>query len=158
MLSGQKPDRVPLDYRSTPEFTKALLTYLGTDLEGMYRRLHIDKTVTVAPRYVGPPIPADGDVFGCRYTEVNYGTGSYRECIYGPLAQYRTLAEIEANYTWPDPDWWDYSGIVEQIKGKEDLPVQGGGSEPFLTYCHLRGQQQAYMDLIESPDIVHYCR
>ncbi|MGI6208736.1 MAG: uroporphyrinogen decarboxylase family protein [Anaerolineae bacterium] len=157
VLSGQKPDRVPLDYRSTPEFTKALLTYLGTDLEGMYRRLHIDKTVTVAPRYVGPPIPADGDVFGCRYTEVNYGTGSYRECIYGPLAQYRTLAEIEANYTWPDPDWWDYSGIVEQIKGKEDLPVQGGGSEPFLTYCHLRGQQQAYMDLIESPDIVHYC-
>ncbi len=157
VLSGQKPDRVPLDYRATSEFTDSLLRLLGTDVEGMYARLHIDKVVGAGGRYIGPPIPEDGDVFGCRYTDVSYGAGSYRECIYGPLAQYSTLAEIEANYTWPNPDWWDYSEVAERIKGKDDKPVSAGGSEPFLTYCHLRGLQQGFLDLIDSPDMVHFC-
>jgi Uroporphyrinogen-III decarboxylase len=35
--------------------------------------------------------------------------------------------------------------------------VQGGGSEPFLQYKLLRGEEQAFIDLVENPDIVHYC-
>jgi uroporphyrinogen decarboxylase len=35
--------------------------------------------------------------------------------------------------------------------------VRGGGSEPFLTYKKLRGQEQAFLDLVLFPDIVHYC-
>ena len=31
------------------------------------------------------------------------------------------------------------------------------GSEPFLIYKSLRGQEQAFIDLIQHPDIVHYC-
>ena len=45
----------------------------------------------------------------------------------------------------------------EQIAGWEDYPIQGGGSEPFLIYKNLRGQEQAMMDLVEHPEIVHYC-
>jgi len=33
----------------------------------------------------------------------------------------------------------------------------GGGSEPFLVYKYLRGDEQAFIDLIENPEIVHYC-
>ena len=157
VLTGQKPDRVPLNYRATSEFTDSMLRLLGCDLDGMYERLHIDRVVGASGDYVGPPTPADTDVFGCRYAYVDYGTGRYHECVYGPLAQYSTLADIEANYTWPDPDWWDYSEVAARVKGWDDQPVSAGGSEPFLTYCHLRGQQQAYMDLIESPDMVHFC-
>jgi uroporphyrinogen decarboxylase len=36
-------------------------------------------------------------------------------------------------------------------------PIRGGGSEPFLIYKELRGQEQALVDLIENPEIVHYC-
>jgi len=54
-------------------------------------------------------------------------------------------------------DWWDYSGIAEQIEGKHHRPIRGGGSEPFLTYKALRGEEQAFIDLIENPEIVRCC-
>jgi uroporphyrinogen decarboxylase len=184
VLTRQKPDRVPMDYWATPEFTASLLRYLGyrgaagepgrpatatdsavtmkywndADLEReALRRLHVDFVVTVAPRYVGPPLPPGTDVFGCRFQDINYGSGVYAECVYHPLARYRSVEEIERHYTWPSPDWWDYSDLPQQIKGWEMYPVRGGGSEPFLIYKNLRGQEQAFMDLIENPEIVHYC-
>lgn len=147
-----------MDYWATEEATQKLMAYLGCDTEDeMYAKLHIDKVVTVGPRYVGPPIPKDQDVYGARYRRVDYGTGVYTECIYHPLAQYETVEEIKENFVWPSPDWYDYSVIPDQIKGKEDYPIRGGGSEPFLVYCHLRGQEQAFMDLILNPEMVHYC-
>jgi uroporphyrinogen decarboxylase len=97
------------------------------------------------------------DEFGRRFRKVDYGTGAYRECIHFPLASFRTVAEIERGYAWPSPDWWDYSGIAAQVRGHEDYPIRGGGSEPFLIYKELRGQEQAFVDLIENPEIVHYC-
>ena len=44
-----------------------------------------------------------------------------------------------------------------RCEGTERYPVRGGGSEPFLIYKNLRGQEQAFIDLIENPEIVHYC-
>ncbi|MGQ9631271.1 MAG: uroporphyrinogen decarboxylase family protein [bacterium] len=158
VLKRQKPDRVPMDYWGTPEATEKLMRHLGCeDEETMFKRLHIDKVITVGPRYIGPPISEDSDVFGCRFENMDYGTGVYRECVYHPLAQYETLEEIERNYTWPSPDWYDYSEIPDQIAGKEEYPIRGGGSEPFLIYKNLRGQEQAFMDLILHPEIVHFC-
>lgn len=158
VLNRQKPDRLPMDYWATDEVNDKLRKYLGCSTQReMYERLHIDRPVSVGPRYIGPQVPDDADIYGCRYRNVSYSTGTYRECIYHPLAQYETVDEIEANYAWPDIDWYDYSDIPNQLKGKEMYPVQAGGSEPFLTYKDLRGQEQAFMDLILHPDIVHYC-
>ena len=61
------------------------------------------------------------------------------------------------NYTWPDPDWWDFSCIPDQLLGKEEYPIQGGGSEPFLLYARMRGMEQAYMDLLVNPELALYC-
>ncbi len=158
VLSRDTPDRLPMDYWATGEATERLMAHLGVgDVEELYRRLHIDRPVGVGPRYVGPPIARGEDAFGCRFRRVEYGTGAYDECIHHPLARYDSPAEIEAHYTWPTPDWWDHSGIAEQVRGKDDRPVQGGGSEPFLQYCQLRGQEQALMDLVLKPELAHYC-
>jgi uroporphyrinogen decarboxylase len=94
---------------------------------------------------------------GCRHEDVDYGTGVYSECIYHPLAQYDAVEEIEDVYIWPTADWFDYSVVPDQIKGKDAYPVKGGGSEPFLVYTRLRGQEQAYVDLVLNPEMVHYC-
>jgi uroporphyrinogen decarboxylase len=123
----------------------------------MFRRLHVDTLVFVGPRYVGPPVASDTDMYGIHYRDIDYGTGVYRESIDRPLARYASVEEIEANYTWPTADWFDYSVIPDQVKGMEAYPVRGGGSEPFLTYCSLRGLEQAYMDLVTNPEMVHYC-
>ena len=158
VLHHRKPDRVPMDYWATDEATAKLMKHLGCgDSDDLFRRLHIDKPVTVGPRYIGPPLPEGENVFGMRYRDMQHEGGVYRECVHHPLAEYQTVAEIEHDYRWPSPDWYDYSGIPDQIAGKEEYPIQGGGSEPFLTYKHLRGQELAFMDLILNPDTVHYC-
>lgn len=157
VLTRQTPDRVPMDYWATPEATDRLLKYLNCDYEEMLRRLHIDKPVHVGGRYVGPPPKEGEDIWGLRTKPVDYGSGVYHETINAPLAHFTSVEEIEACYSWPKPDYWDFSDLPEQIKGKEHLPIQGGGSEPFLLYKKLRGEEQAFIDLIENPDIVHYC-
>jgi uroporphyrinogen decarboxylase len=158
VLKHEKPDRVPMDYWGTPEATAKLIKHLGTaDADDAFKTLHIDRPLTVWPSYVGPPVPDGTDMYGCRYRSVNYAGGVYSECVYHPLAGYQTVDEIDANYKWPSADWNDYSGIKKQIEGQETRIIQGGGSEPFLTYAMLRGDEQAYMDLILNPDIVHYC-
>ena len=158
VLRGEKPDRVPMDYRATGEATARLLEHLGcASLAQAFDRLHIDPVVTVSAKYTGPPIPDDEDVFGIGYENTDYGTGHYRNAVRHPLAACNSIEEIEASYRWPSPDWYDYSAIPDQVKGKEECVVRGGISEPFATYKWLRGVEQGYLDLIERPDMVHYC-
>lgn len=158
VLTRQTPDRIPMDYWATEEMSAKLVKTLGCeDLDQALLQLHVDRPLTVGPVYVGPPLPEGYDAFGLQYREVDYGTGTYAECINAPLSDYETVEEIEQHYAWPDPDWWDYAGIPAKVAGREDRPIRGGGSEPFLVYKKLRGEAQAFMDLVLNPEIVHYC-
>ncbi len=158
VLTRKKPDRIPLHYRATEEASAKLMKYLGCSNMGeVYEKLHIDRLIHVGGKYVGPPVPEGYDMFGCQYRNVDYGTGVYPECIGHPLAKYESVEEIEANYTWPTVDWFDYSEIPEYVQGKDEYVLSGGGWEPFLRYKYLRGEEQAFMDLILNPDIVEYC-
>jgi len=158
VLQRRKPDRVPMDYWATNEATARIMKHLGCRTKWeLFQRLHIDAEVRVKGRYAGPKLRPKTDAFGRRFRNVDYGTGVYRECVHSPLAGYVSVAEIEKKYTWPNPDWWDYSDIRKQVRGKEMYPIRGGGSEPFLIYKELRGHEQAFTDLIENPEIVHYC-
>ncbi|GAG10155.1 unnamed protein product, partial [marine sediment metagenome] len=110
VLKGQKPDRVPMDYWATEEAIEKLMNYLECDSEeDLFKRLHIDRVITVEPKYIGPSLPEDRDIFGCCFQNVSYGTGVYQECIYHPLARYKTVKEIKQSYQWPSPDWYGYS-------------------------------------------------
>jgi uroporphyrinogen decarboxylase len=158
VLRRERPDRLPMDYWATPEAMHKLVQALAcSDQWEMFEQLHIDRVVTVGPRYAGPPIEPGHDMYGCHYQDVDYGSGVYAECVYHPLAQYNSIEEIEHNYTWPTADWFDYTVLPDQVQGKETYPIQGGGSEPFLIYKDLRGMEQAYVDLALHPDLVHYC-
>jgi uroporphyrinogen decarboxylase len=185
VLTHRRPDRVPMDYWATPEFSARLVRHLGLSnrpepelvadlklppvdnnlspsdgfsaLRRALRQLDVDFVVKVVPRYVGPPLVEDTDEFGCRHRQVDYGSGSYDETITHPLADCRSVAEIERDYVWPSPDWWDYSCVADQVRGWEQHPIRAGGSEPFLTYKELRGEEQAYIDLTRNPEVVRYC-
>ncbi|MBN1579243.1 MAG: uroporphyrinogen-III decarboxylase-like protein [Anaerolineae bacterium] len=158
VLTRKTPDRVPLDYWATAETDQKLVRAMGCDdLEEALAQLHVDRPLSIGPRYVGPAIPDGYDVFGVQYKPVDYGTGIYDESISAPLAGYNTVDEIERDYAWPDPDWYDYGDIPARIEGQEHRPIRGGGSEPLLIYKKLRGEEQAFMDMILNPEIVHYC-
>jgi uroporphyrinogen decarboxylase len=153
-----RPDRIPMDYWGTDEATLKMMKHLGAATKReMLEKMHVDFVQEVKPAYVGPPLPDLTDVFGCRIRWVDYGSGAYDECVFHPLAEYGSGAEIERNYRWPDPDWWDYGTLAGQLRGYERYPIKGGGSEPFLIYKNLRGPERAFMDMIENPEIVHYC-
>ncbi len=156
-LQREKPDRVPMDIWATAEAVDKLCQYMGCDYGEAQRRLHIDAPLYVGGRYVGPPPKEGEDIWGIKYRMIDYGTGTYAETANSPLADYKTVEEIDRNYSWPSPDDWDYAHLPEQVKGQDHRPILGGGSEPLLTYKSLRGESQAFMDLIENPEIVHYC-
>jgi len=158
VIKRQKPDRVPMDFQSTEEVRQKMLKHFGArDMWDVFKKLHIDARAGVGGKYIGPALPPDTDMYGIKYKNVQYEGGVYRERAFNPLAKYNSVEEIEANYKWPTADLFDYSGVPGQLKGKEEYPVMGGGSEPFLTYRDLRGDEQAYMDVILNPEIVHYC-
>ena len=158
VLNREEPDRIPMDYWATAETTTKLTKHLGcSDHREVLERLHIDRPMTPEPKYVGPTLEPGYDMHGCGFRDMNYGTGIYRECIYHPLAEYDSVEEIDSNYVWPSADWFDYSALPRQVTGHETRPVRAGGSEPFLIYKQLRGDEQAFIDLIMHPDIVHYC-
>lgn len=157
VLERRTPDRVPMDYWATGEASKRLMAHLGCgEMDEVFTRLHIDRVVSVGPRYAGPPLPEGEDVFGVRYRTIAYGTGEYSEADSHPLAEYESVEEIERSYRWPSPDWYDYSHIAAEVEKNRDYPLRGGGSEPMLQYCVLRGLEQAMMDLLLHPEIVHY--
>lgn len=158
VLRRQTPDRVPMDYWGTNEITAKLVAATGSRTRWqMLDKLHVDYVYTARGRYVGPPLARNSDVFGLRYHAVDYGAGTYREVVSHPLAGFDSVEEIERHYTWPNPDWWDYSGLAKKIRPHQHHPIRGGGSEPFLLYADLRGDEQAMIDLVEHPDIVQYC-
>ncbi|MCL4694168.1 MAG: uroporphyrinogen-III decarboxylase-like protein [Candidatus Hydrogenedentes bacterium] len=157
VLNREEPDRVPMDIWATDEAWDRLCAHVGCDREDVCRTLHIDLPVTLQPRYVGPPLRADEDMWGVRYRDVAYGSGVYRECATHPLAAFNSIEEIDAGYMWPSADWFDFSELPAVVEANRDRPIRGGGSEPFLDYKNLRGEAQAFMDLLLHPEIVHHC-
>ncbi len=153
----QTPDRVPMDYWGTDETTASICRHLRLSWDDVCRKLHIDVPFTVSGRYVGPALPPDTSPLGISTRAIDYGAGVYNEFAPGPLAGFNSIDEIEANFTWPSPDWFDYSHLAEEVKGKEDRVIRGGGSEPLLFYKAMRGEEQAFMDMIENPELLNYC-
>lgn len=153
-------DRVPTDYWGTPEITAKLVAHFGLDsADELWPRLGVDKVHHVGGRYVGPSRDDGANIWGIRHRTVTHadGAGTYSEPVNHPWEAYETVDELDASVTWPSPDWWEYDQVDARLDEIGDYPRQGGGSEPFLTYCHLRGMEQAYMDLVLRPELAHHC-
>lgn len=158
VLNHKKPDRIPMDYSATPEVTRDLLRFTGSaSLDEFFSKMHIDHPVSVGPKYAGPALPANTNYFGVGMKDMAYASGVYQEFVSFPLADYTTVEEIESKYTFPTADWFDFSVLPKQAEGKLHRPVTLGGTHYFIDYMRLRGDERAYMDIIEYPEIVDYC-
>ena len=158
VLNHKSPDRVPMDWWGTDEIRDKLLGHLELSTEEeLFAALHIDRPLFVEPRYVGPRRETDEDAYGIRYAYMNYGTGKYREVAHSPLAAFESVQEIEANYHWPEPEWWDCSVVAEQVKGHDERPVQFDMANMYAIYTRARGIEQAFIDFAVNHDIVLYC-
>ncbi len=157
VLSGHKPDRLPLDYWATPKADEKLRRHLGCSSRAeLEARLHIDRPLHLAPRYIGPPLAPDQDLYGCRYRDVAYAQGIYRNAsVIRYLISIRSKPSRRAI-----PGRLPTGSIFRTCRPgcrQDHLPLAAGGSEPFLVYKNLRGGEQAFMDLLLQPEIVDYC-
>ena len=155
IFQGGALDRVPTDYWSTWELHQKLVAAVGGDGEELSRKLGIDHPRNVWPRRLREHHPDDplADMWGIRHQTIDYGTGQYGEVAYHPLANMTSVAEVH-QFRWPSPDDFDYSTVSDAL-AKDDgyRIVKGGGYEPFLLYCAMRGMEQASGDLLISPEI-----
>jgi uroporphyrinogen decarboxylase len=160
VLAGQKPDRVPCDYWGTAEVTRGVLQDLGCiDETALWKRLCIDKCIHLAPRH--PRATEDTwhmqslfSIWQIGTANISYGDGLgiYEEAVIHPLANARSVADVE-RFPWPDPDNWDYTCLRRQCEEWPDNPILAGTSEPFYLYSRLRGMEQALTDLVDAPEI-----
>ena len=89
LLDRKTPDRIPTDYQATEEVTTRLRRDLGcADNELLYRRLHIDARHIIEPVW-DPDRYTEVDMWGIRYRSVSYGSGTYIEPDFFPLAACR---------------------------------------------------------------------
>ncbi len=157
VLKRQKPDRIPMDYWGTKEAGAKLMKHLRLpDMDSVFKKLRIDKPFWVGGKYNGPELKDGLDMYGFKFRRVAYGNGSYEEVANHPLADFKSIEELKKNYIFPTADWFDYSHIKAEVEANPERIIQGGGSEPMLTYKYLRGDEQAFMDFIENPELMQY--
>jgi len=165
----QRADRLPIDYTATPEANANLKQHLGIeDDEALRRRLGCDFR-HVAARYVGPSdltgaagVAAEGkDFLGIVWKPVRNAFATYNEIAVHPLAGATTVREIE-DYPWPSLDWFDGSGLneeIDRINRDERYCIVFFVGGAFESPWYMRGMSRFLMDLVECPDIAEaICR
>lgn len=156
VLNGRHVDRIPTDYQATDEVTSRLLSDLDCpDETALWRRLHIDRRKYVEPKPLRAHHPDEpqADMWGVRYRKVDYGSGSYDEPCFHPLASVDTAGQVHA-FRWPSPDDFDYSLVTQELANDDGYwPIHAGQYEPFLLYGYMRGLEQSFVDLAVNPAI-----
>ena len=163
-IKNREPvDRPAIDYIATPEFNKMIKDHLGTeDQEVVLRRVGSDIR-RVDGKFIGPPdmlgatgIKSGGrDFFGVVWKPVKNQFATYNEITHHPLGKVTTVREVE-QYDWPSPDWWDYSGLKDEIalfNRDERYAILFFVGGAFESPWYMRGLDRFLMDLIEYPDI-----
>jgi len=115
----ERADRLPIDYRATPEAHAKLKTYLAIeDDEALLRRLGCDFR-RVEGRFVGPDdmvgapgVTAQGkDFLGVVWEPVKNEFGAYNEIAFHPLGHVTTVREVDeysclaTGFKW-NRSWW----------------------------------------------------
>ncbi len=163
-LEGRQPDRIPTDYWATAEFHNRLRCDLRCPSdEILWQRLHIDRPASLIDPLNGlpairrrddlPPLPPETDIWGVRYQSIDYGSGAYTEAANHPLAIADSADDVR-RYPLPSADDFDYDGLSRFLDANDGKRLICAASyEPFLLYCHIRGMEQSYEDLLVNPEI-----
>jgi uroporphyrinogen decarboxylase len=161
-LRHQTTDRIPIALVCggiNPPALRDLDEWLrrerGTDADAWLAPI-VD-IVEVAPRYIGPPLAPDTDIWGVRRRDVSYGSGSYNEIAHYPLAGDWTPSSL-ARHRWPDPAWFDYSvlpGAIRAAREGSEKCVMVTNGNIFETSWYMRGFEAMLMDVMCDEGLVH---
>lgn len=162
-LEHQVPDRVPLDTWMSGGAIEVLCRHFNLPIEtdpngmwhdGILQRLRIDIRRPL-PLYVGPPLKKYPD--GSWETEVGVlrkGRG-YGIAITHPLREATQIEQI-LDYTYPIPEWYDFSGLPDYCERNAQYTFTGGSKFPiFHEACDLMGMDRVMIKMIDDPELIH---
>jgi len=158
-----QPDFTPCDYFYTPEIQQALLKHFGVTQEDKLRDLLRTDIRYINPPYVGPPLPEYDDgstmnIWGIRKKPLSNEYGDYAEPVNFPYASWKTVEQAE-RFTWPDPDWFDYSAIPGLCKQYPDFCIASGSFsvQDFINGVAFgRGVEQVLIDIALGDPVYLY--
>ena len=161
-LEHRETDRAPIAMVCAginPPARRALEAYLRRE-RGIGVQSYLDTCLDirqVGPAYVGPPLDPGEDMWGVRRAPVSYGSGSYDEIAFYPLADVQSIDELD-DHRWPSTDWFDYSVLPERIAaaqadGERCLMVSNGNL--FESSWYMRGFQRMFLDFGLDPELAH---
>jgi len=142
-----KPARSAYDAYLQRECGCSLETYLDAILD----------IRSVDPRYIGPALMPDEDIWGVRRRPIQAGAGVYDEIAHYPLAGATTAGDI-ANHRWPSTAWFDYAVISERIQAANrdgDHCIMVANGNIFETTWYMRGFEQVFLDMLTAPELMH---
>ncbi|MBT4496306.1 MAG: hypothetical protein HOC74_01205 [Gemmatimonadetes bacterium] len=161
-LEHRTTDRIPIAMVCSginPPARRALEEFLQRE-----RNLSVDAYLeplidihTVAPAYVGPPLAPGEDIWSVRRKPVSYGSGSYEEIDFYPLAEISDVGALDA-HRWPSTDWFDYSVIPDRIaaaRAQHDPCLMITNGNVFESSWYMRGFEQTFVDFLQNPELPH---
>jgi len=167
-LSFKEPDRVPVDFWASEGFYRALEERRDLGREEFLDRYDVDFRYIPGPRYIGPAPETsedhDTDIWGVRRKFVTvrtpFGAEKYKEVVAHPLADARSVEDVEKYSHWPSPDWFDYAPVrsqCEAIRARGRIAVFMGDRlnrvAQLKPAMYLRGVERILLDLVEAPQI-----
>ncbi len=149
-IQFQKPDRTPKDFAAVPEIWDKLARYFETDdRKDILKKLDVDCRIVYYDNFCQHPqvelttvnlnasqeraslsgmwrkIEADGssrDIWGAHRKKVKTPFGFFDEFASYPLESAQTIDDLK-KYTWPEPDWWDFSSLPSYIDELNDSAI-----------------------------------
>jgi len=158
-----QPDVVPIDYFATPEIHAMLLMHFSINSDDQLRDLLDTDIRYVNPIYIGPKLEtySDGsffDIWGVKKKPVPNEYGDYAEVISLPYKSWSTVEEAK-KFRWPDPDWYDYSSIVDMCAKYPDRAIATGSFfvQDFINgVARGRGVEQTLIDIAMENPLLSY--
>jgi uroporphyrinogen decarboxylase len=121
--------------------------------EALMQRLHIDFR-RVRERYDGPPLAHYPDGSRQSWWGVDRIGDYYGQPYSHPLAGVETMEEIES-YSWPSPDWFDFSHLRQECAAWPEYAIIGGPWVVIFTDAtELVGMSEFFMKMITHPELM----
>lgn len=162
------PDRIPFTYDATAECSEILRAHLGLkSVEEIPDTFHCDRFGSMANvlqrshiEWNQPVTRPDGTritLWGTPLKRVEYPGGAYWEYDMPPLANARTVADVEA-HAWPDPAKVTFEPLpapeVWKPRHAQNVVGEGAFIGPFGITWQVRGMENMMFDMIENPAMV----
>jgi uroporphyrinogen decarboxylase len=180
-IAFQKPDRTPRDFAAVPEVWSKLAAHFGTpDRHQILKRLGVDCRIVSYDSFCRPPtvepatvdveasrersstggmwrqIEPDGsnrDIWGAHRARVANAFGELDQLVSFPLASAQSLHDLR-HHPWPQPDWWDFTGLRQAIEALNDdavYSIRYRAGSVFETAWSLCGLDRFLLDLAANP-------